>query len=297
MYTKEQKLRVTLNLNLNLPDSIYTSSRRDGGAFPVPRLELLGAEVAERGVRPHPVVEALDVLEYLQRRLLAALEGARVHALRLHEAHQRLHRGVVPRRRDRPRRGPDAVVAHGAAEPERHVLRPVVRVVYAARRRPPAGDRHPERVVGQRGAHAVGHRPPDDPPGPYVHHERQVEPPAAGAHVGDVGEPRLVGARCAEVAPHQVRRRVGLRRGRPRRPLGASRAAAGGALPPVVAHEARHALARRAHPAAQQLHVHLRGAVDAAARLVDLRDQPRELEVALVALWAACASTRSSPVG
>ncbi len=33
-------------------------------------------------MRPHPVVEALHVLEYLQRRPLAALEGARVHALR-----------------------------------------------------------------------------------------------------------------------------------------------------------------------------------------------------------------------
>ena len=147
----------------------------------------------------------------------------------------------------------------------------------------PAGDRHPERLVGQRGAHAVGHRPPDGPPGPHVHRGRQAGPPAAGAHAGDVGEPRLVGARCAEVAPHQVRRRVGLRRGRPRRPLGASRAAARGAGPAVAAHEARRALARRAHPAAQQLHVHLRGAVDAAARLADPRDRPRGLEVALVA--------------
>lgn len=32
----------------------------------MPRLELLGAEVAERGADPHPVVEALDVVEYLQ---------------------------------------------------------------------------------------------------------------------------------------------------------------------------------------------------------------------------------------
>ena len=133
------------------------------------------------------------------------------------------------------------------------------------------------------GVHAVGHRPADDPPGPYVHHERRGRATAAGAHVGDVGEPGLVGAVGGEVAPHQVGGGPGLRRGRLRSPLRPPRAAARGAGPAVVAHEARHALARRAHPAAQQLHVHLRGAVDAAARLVDLRDQPRELEVALVA--------------
>lgn len=51
----------------------------------MPRLELLGAEVAERGVDPHPVAEALDVLEDLERRPLSALEGARVRALGLDE--------------------------------------------------------------------------------------------------------------------------------------------------------------------------------------------------------------------
>ena len=203
------------------------------------------------------------------------LSTVRACALRLDGAHRRLHRGVVPRRGDRPRRGPDAVLPHGAAEPQRRVPRPVVRVACAAGGRPPAGDRRLERVVGRPGVHAVGHRPADGPPGPYVHHERRAGPPAAGAHVGDVGEPGLVGAVGGEVAPHQVGGGPGLRRGCLRSPLRPPRAAARGAGPAVVAHEARHALARRAHPAAQQLHVHLRGAVDAPARLAGLRDQPR----------------------
>lgn len=230
-------------------------------------------------MRPHPVVEALYVLEYLQRRLLAALEGARVHALRLDEAHRRLHGRVVPGRGDRPHRGPDAVLPHDAAEQQRHVPRPVVGVACAAGGRPPAGDRHLERLVGQPGVHAVGHRPADDPPGPYVHHERQAGPPAAGAHVGDVGEPGLVGAVGGEVAPHQVGGGPGLRRGCLRSPLRPPRAAARGAGPAVVAHDAGHALARRAEAPAPKLHVRLRRAVDAPARLIDPRDRPRELGV------------------
>ena len=42
----------------------------------MPRLELLGAEVAERGVDPHPVAGALDAVEHLQCRLIPRLERA-----------------------------------------------------------------------------------------------------------------------------------------------------------------------------------------------------------------------------
>lgn len=45
---------------------------------PVGPLELLGAEAPQRRVGPCPVVEALDVLEDLERRPLSALEGAHV---------------------------------------------------------------------------------------------------------------------------------------------------------------------------------------------------------------------------
>ena len=67
----------------------FTPLRRLQAAIvlgPVGPLELLGAEVSQRRVGPCPVVEALDVLEDLERRPLSALEGARVHALGLDDA-------------------------------------------------------------------------------------------------------------------------------------------------------------------------------------------------------------------
>ena len=68
----------------------FTPLRRHlDGALHIPRLELRGAEIAQSRVDPDPVVEALYVLEDLERRLLARLEGPRVHALRLDEAHER----------------------------------------------------------------------------------------------------------------------------------------------------------------------------------------------------------------
>ena len=74
---------------------------------------------------PRPVVDDLDALEQVQRRLLARGVGLRMHALRLHDVHERLHGGVVPRRRYRPHRRADAVLSHGLGQKQRHVLRAV----------------------------------------------------------------------------------------------------------------------------------------------------------------------------
>ena len=103
-----------------------------GGILRVPRLELLGAEVPQRGVHPHPVAGAPDALEDLQRRLVARLERAGVHAPGLDEPHERLHRGVVPRRRYGAHGGPDARGAHRLPERERRVLGAVARMADAA---------------------------------------------------------------------------------------------------------------------------------------------------------------------
>lgn len=71
---------------------------------------------------PDPVAGALYVLEDLERRPLARLEGPRVHALRLDGAHGRPRRGVVPRRGYRPHRGLDAGLAHRLARQQRDVM-------------------------------------------------------------------------------------------------------------------------------------------------------------------------------
>ena len=99
---------------------------------PVGPLELLGAEVSQRRVRPDPVAGALDALEDLQRRLIARLERAGVHALGFDEPHGRLHRGVVPRRRYGAHGGPDARGAHRLPEQGRRVLGAVARMADAA---------------------------------------------------------------------------------------------------------------------------------------------------------------------
>lgn len=52
---------------MNLPPIPLTPLRHLllGSVFQIPRLEFLGAEVPQRRVHADPVVEALDVLEYL----------------------------------------------------------------------------------------------------------------------------------------------------------------------------------------------------------------------------------------
>ena len=121
----------------------FTPLRRiHGGALPMPRLELRRAEVPQRRVDPDPVVESPDVLEDLERCLLARLEGSRMHALGLDEAHERLHGRVVPRGRDGAHRGLDAGIPHGPAQQQRGVLAAVVAVVHAALPRAPSRDRH-----------------------------------------------------------------------------------------------------------------------------------------------------------
>ena len=70
----------------------FTPLRRHRSAAlpgPVGPLELLGTEVPQRRVDPLAVVEALDVVEYLQGGLLARLECAGVRALGLDEPHER----------------------------------------------------------------------------------------------------------------------------------------------------------------------------------------------------------------
>ena len=99
-FTRSSK-RLILTDNLNLPRFHCHLLRRLRAAIfrrPIGLLELRRAEVAQRRVDPGPVVDDLDVLEQIQRGLLARGVGARVHAFRLHDAHERLHGRVVPRR-------------------------------------------------------------------------------------------------------------------------------------------------------------------------------------------------------
>jgi len=53
-------------------------------------------------------------------------------------------------------------------------------------------------------AQRLGGLPAHDHPGEHVDHERDVDPPGVGAHVGDVGDPQPVRCRRSEAAFDQI---------------------------------------------------------------------------------------------
>ena len=60
------------------------------------------------------------------------------------------------------------------------------------------------RVDDELGAHVIGDRPADDPAGPGVDHDGEVDPALAGGVLGDVLHPQPVGAVGSELAVHQI---------------------------------------------------------------------------------------------
>ena len=83
-------------------------------------------------------------------------------------------------------------------------MRAVIAVMNAPLWRVSPGQHHLQRLVGQLGGDVGAHRPAHYAPRPYVHHERQIQPALAGLDVGDVREPRRVGAAGLEPALDQV---------------------------------------------------------------------------------------------
>ena len=110
-----------------------------------------------------------------------------------------------------------------------------------------------EGVDDQRGGHVGGHGIADDPPGPDIEHDGEVQPAPAGGDAGDVAGPHPIRPAGAEPPAHQVLRRRS----------GAGRALEAGLAPPVdaadavLAHEPLDALV-----------------VDSAALLAQLRGHP-----------------------
>lgn len=105
-----------------------------------------------------------------------------------------------------------------------------------------------------------------------------MQPALADLGVGDVGEPRRVGAACLEPALDQVVRGL---------PLGSALLAgrslgarARDAVPASLPHDARHALARGAHPERPQPHERPGRAVDAPNLVSDLGYRDGKLLVA-----------------
>lgn len=68
-----------------------------------------------------------------------------------------------------------------------------------------AHDRLIERLQRQGfGAHRIRQRPPDNPPGEYIGHERGVHEPFPGAHISNVRHPQPIRARSPKLTIYQV---------------------------------------------------------------------------------------------
>ena len=141
----------------------------------------------------------------------------------------------------------------------------------------PVRDRHRQRTLHQFGPHVRRHRPADDAAAPGIEHDREVQPAIPSAHLGDVGDPQLVGPVGREVAVHQVRRGPGLRVLLRRRRL---EAPPRHAMNAQIPHQACHALP--AHPLARRLQFRLdpRAAIGLPAAAPDQQDLALELDVA-----------------
>src|SRR3954447_15924311 len=80
------------------------------------------------------------------------------------------------------------------------------------------GQRHPQRVEDEVGAHVAGELPADDHPAVGVEHEREEDEPVPAAQVGQVGDPELVRTPRAEVSLDEVGPASGLQIGHGRAP-------------------------------------------------------------------------------
>jgi hypothetical protein len=98
-------------------------------------------------------------------------------------------------------------------------------------------ERHVERSEGEVGAQMGGHRPPDDAAAACVEDHGQEEKASPGRHIGDVGDPELVGDAGRKHAVEQIWSALSCRI-----------SPGGHKAPPVAAdhlgqsHEARHPL-------------------------------------------------------
>ncbi|CAB0537298.1 hypothetical protein CIP107509_00372 [Corynebacterium diphtheriae] len=58
------------------------------------------------------------------------------------------------------------------------------------------------------GPHRIRQRPPDDPPGEYIGHERCVHEAFPGAYIGNVGHPQPIGGQGLKLTIDQVRAKI-----------------------------------------------------------------------------------------
>ena len=165
----------------------------------------VGADQAEATVEPAVVVpidpsggRELDVRDRLVRVLV---EHRRADALGVVEAVDGLHERIVVRVTDGPDRGSDALEREVLSEANRRVLGAGVRVTDDLVRADRAvlslafSKRHPPWCHDEIDPLPVLRVPGDDALREHVEDERHIHPACAGADVGEVGHPGVIGAR------------------------------------------------------------------------------------------------------
>jgi hypothetical protein len=159
--------------------------------------------------------------------------------------------------------------------------------------RPALPEGHVQRGQHQLGPQMRGHRPADHPPAPGIEHDREVEKPGPGGHVGDVRDPEPVGAVGREGRLHEVGSRPGV--GIARR--GGDPLAATHALHAGRPHEPGHPLAADVDPLGRQLGMHPGRSVRPPGLEVDGVDRHRQLGVALRPRRRSAVLPRIVPAG
>ena len=133
---------------------VDTSLRSSGVHF-----ELHRTEIAQRGVPPLGVVEALDVIKHVGLGLSARAVGRARRAFGLQRGEEALHRRIVPDIARPAHTAGDAVVGQEPLERLTGILAPPIRVMQDGLGLPPPLDRHHERIGDELRRHRRAHRP------------------------------------------------------------------------------------------------------------------------------------------
>jgi hypothetical protein len=138
-----------------------------------------------------------------------------------------------------------------------------------------APDGHLQSVQGQVGPQRAGGLPADEEPAERIDHKRHIDKARPGRHIGEIGDPQLVGPGGREVTIDQVRGSRGsrIRRGGP------AGLATADTLQAQLAHQPLDGAAGHRDPLTVQLPPHLAGAVDAELLGMDAADLGLELAV------------------
>ena len=149
------------------------------------------------------IVPALDEVEDRKRCFALRIESVLYEKLALESSVKALAHCIIVAVADGTHGHRDAGLTASFSKSDRRVLRSVIGMMDDGFRSSPI-NRHVERIDNEFFAHVVCHRPADDTPRTNVEHDSEKEKAGVRRHVRDIGNPKLVGKRCCEVAFYEI---------------------------------------------------------------------------------------------